>query len=86
MILANGKEWIGLEFNVDRMWNTVKVNFPMKLEPQKAKLSLVFDNKINSGLEGFYRSSYKDKAGNTKFMACTQFEVIFSVFVKFIQI
>lgn len=50
------------------------MNFPSELEPQKAKLFISFDNKINEGLEGFYRSTYKDQDGNSKVLASTHFE------------
>ncbi|XP_050688585.1 aminopeptidase N-like isoform X2 [Eriocheir sinensis] len=38
------------------------------------KLSMDFEGYLNDQLAGFYRSSYTDKDGNTKFLAVTQFE------------
>ncbi|KAF9378269.1 hypothetical protein CPB97_009671 [Podila verticillata] len=40
----------------------------------EALLSIDFDGEINDKMNGFYRSSYKDKDGSTKYMAVTQFE------------
>lgn len=68
-------EWSNLKFDVDKKWKVVKVNFPEKLQPQKATLLIEFDNEISTGLSGFYRSNYKDIDGNKKVLASTQFEV-----------
>ncbi len=76
--LENGKEWTGLKFSVDKKWKTATVNFTEKLQPQKATLSLKYDGKITTGLNGFYRSTYKTKDGVIKVMAATQFEVGFA--------
>jgi len=40
----------------------------------KAQLSLKFTGILNDNLAGFYRSTYKNKAGETKYMATTQME------------
>ncbi|KAL2315794.1 Aminopeptidase [Schizosaccharomyces pombe] len=39
-----------------------------------AVLTLPFTARISSGMEGFYRSSYVDSDGNTKYLATTQME------------
>ncbi|KAL6918109.1 hypothetical protein FSST1_009604 [Fusarium sambucinum] len=41
---------------------------------QKAKLTQRFTGTLNDDMAGFYRSSYKDEQGNTKYIATTQFE------------
>lgn len=40
----------------------------------KAQLHIKFTGILNDNLAGFYRSSYKNKAGETKYMATTQME------------
>ncbi|GKT97991.1 aminopeptidase [Fusarium langsethiae] len=41
---------------------------------QKARLTQRFTGTLNDDMAGFYRSSYKDEQGNTKYIATTQFE------------
>ncbi|KAI6191934.1 Aminopeptidase [Aphelenchoides bicaudatus] len=73
--LENGKEFNNLKFNVDKKWRTVKIDLPLEVEPQKnVTLSIDFKAEISSYLRGFYRSAYKDKNGQEKFLASTQFE------------
>ena len=40
----------------------------------KAELDMTFDYTLGEDLSGFYRSSYKDKSGDTHWLATTQFE------------
>ncbi|KAL9083473.1 MAG: hypothetical protein Q9159_005768 [Coniocarpon cinnabarinum] len=40
----------------------------------KARLALDFTGTLNDNMAGFYRSTYKDKTGSTKYMATTQME------------
>ena len=40
----------------------------------KAELDMTFDYMLGEDLNGFYRSSYKDKSGDTHWLATTQFE------------
>lgn len=40
----------------------------------KATLEIVYVGILNDQMAGFYRSSYKDDQGNTKYLATTQFE------------
>ncbi len=40
----------------------------------KTKLRIDFEGDLNDSLSGFYRSKYKDKNGNEKYLATTQFE------------
>lgn len=48
--------------------------FAHEIPKGEALLSIDFDGEINDKMNGFYRSSYKDKDGSTKHMAVTQFE------------
>lgn len=48
--------------------------FATEIPKGEAVLSIDFDGEINDKMNGFYRSSYKDKDGSTKYMAVTQFE------------
>lgn len=48
--------------------------FATEIPKGEALLSIDFDGEINDKMNGFYRSSYKDKDGSTKYMAVTQFE------------
>jgi puromycin-sensitive aminopeptidase len=48
--------------------------FPRKLEPGKWSLRIRFRGILNDKLHGFYRSQYKDPAGQTHTIATTQFE------------
>ena len=43
-------------------------------EPGEWRLSLDFRGRLSDQLEGFYRSTYKDDAGQTHVIATTQFE------------
>lgn len=63
-----------MKYTPDKRWKTVTVEFPQELEPQNVSLSIEFKTEINKQLKGFYRSSYQDKNGATKYLAATQFE------------
>lgn len=49
-------------------------NFADEIKPGPWRLYVKFTGTLNEKLRGFYRSSYKDAAGNAKVMATTQFE------------
>ncbi len=51
-----------------------KFSFEGTLEPGDWKLRIVFRGSLNDKLHGFYRSQYKDAAGQTHMVASTQFE------------
>lgn len=54
---------------------TTKVSFDQTIPAgQKARLTQRFTGILNDDMAGFYRSSYKDDDGNTKYIATTQFE------------
>ncbi|GMM37587.1 metallo-aminopeptidase [Saccharomycopsis crataegensis] len=44
------------------------------VEGTKAKIQVDFIGILNDQMAGFYRSTYKDEQGNTKYLATTQFE------------
>ncbi|KAG0283670.1 hypothetical protein BGZ96_011949 [Linnemannia gamsii] len=51
---------------------TLKFGYTLPKGP--AVLEIEFDGEINDRMNGFYRSQYKNKEGETKYMAVTQFE------------
>ncbi|KAH7264907.1 peptidase family M1-domain-containing protein [Fusarium redolens] len=62
-----------LDYNKDTQ--TTTVNFDKTIPAgQKARLTQRFTGTLNDDMAGFYRSSYKDENGNTKYLATTQFE------------
>ncbi|KAG8525517.1 uncharacterized protein KY384_009161 [Bacidia gigantensis] len=62
-----------LAYNEDSQ--TTTISFERKLPAgTKAVLTQTFTGYLNDKLAGFYRSSYKDKDGSTKWLASTQFE------------
>jgi puromycin-sensitive aminopeptidase len=48
--------------------------FPSAIEPGEWRLRLAFTGVLNDRLHGFYRSTYKDEAGQSHTIAATQFE------------
>lgn len=51
-----------------------RIRFATPLEPGTWRLSLSFKGTLNEKLRGFYRSTYQDAKGNSRFLAATQFE------------
>lgn len=51
-----------------------RLAFTTRLAPGNWTLRLTFTGTLNDKLRGFYRSTYKDKAGTTHSIAATQFE------------
>ncbi len=51
-----------------------RLTFAEPVPAGEAKLHLAFTGSLNDKLRGFYRSKYKDAAGNWHFLAATQFE------------
>lgn len=51
-----------------------RIRFPASLHPGTWSLALSFTGTLNDKLRGFYRSSYKDQAGEPRLLAATQFE------------
>ncbi len=56
--------------------NLQRINFHSshKFQPGKYELSCSFTGVLNDKLRGFYRSTFKDKAGKTHYLAVTQME------------
>jgi puromycin-sensitive aminopeptidase len=59
---------------LDEATERCRLTFPEALAPGTWRLRLVFRGTLNDKLHGFYRSSYKDTAGQTHTLAATQFE------------
>ncbi|VDN29927.1 unnamed protein product [Gongylonema pulchrum] len=72
--LSDGTVLKNLGIDYDKRWTTVTLKLPKQIGPQKAKVSLDFVGELNDNMRGFYRSSYKDAAGNERHIASTQFE------------
>uniref|UniRef100_A0A1I7SBU0 Aminopeptidase n=1 Tax=Bursaphelenchus xylophilus TaxID=6326 RepID=A0A1I7SBU0_BURXY len=72
--LADGKELLNLPIQLDKKWGWLQVDLPSEINPQQVELTLDFIAEHSEHLQGFYRSSYKDAQGNSKFMVSTQFE------------
>ncbi|KAI9834855.1 MAG: hypothetical protein M1819_002763 [Sarea resinae] len=62
-----------LAYNEDSQTTTVSFDKTIPAGT-KAKLTHTFTGQLNDKMSGFYRSSYKDEEGNTKYMATTQME------------
>ncbi|CAJ0547689.1 Ff.00g044430.m01.CDS01 [Fusarium sp. VM40] len=62
-----------LDYNKDSQTTTITFDKTIPAG-QKARLTQRFTGTLNDDMAGFYRSSYKDEQGNTKYMATTQFE------------
>ncbi|KAH7235684.1 peptidase family M1-domain-containing protein [Fusarium tricinctum] len=62
-----------LDYNKDTQTTTITFDKTIPAG-QKARLTQRFTGTLNDDMAGFYRSSYKDEQGNTKYMATTQFE------------
>ncbi|HUB70236.1 MAG TPA: M1 family metallopeptidase, partial [Acidimicrobiales bacterium] len=52
----------------------VALALPRPVEPGEARLELRFSGVLNDLLHGFYRSRFKDQAGEERWIAATQFE------------
>ena len=62
-----------LAYNEDS--HTTTISFDKSIPAgSKARLTHTFSGTLNDKMAGFYRSSYKDKQGNTKYIASTQME------------
>ncbi|PWW73107.1 hypothetical protein C7212DRAFT_354068 [Tuber magnatum] len=61
--------------NHDEETQTITWTFEKTIPPgTRAILTIKFQGSLNDIMAGFYRSSYKDGEGNTKYMATTQME------------
>ncbi|KAM0440052.1 hypothetical protein ACHAPT_001155 [Fusarium lateritium] len=62
-----------LDYNKDTQTTTITFDQTIPAG-QKARLTQRFTGTLNDEMAGFYRSSYKDEQGNTKYIATTQME------------
>ncbi|KAG0197201.1 hypothetical protein BGX33_000848, partial [Mortierella sp. NVP41] len=58
----------------DEHRDTTTFTFDSELPKGAAVLRITYDGILSDKMAGFYRSSYKDAEGNTKYMGVTQFE------------
>ena len=75
-ISADGSEITSspkLAYNEDSQMTTISFDKTIPAS-SRAQLTLTFKGMLNDKMAGFYRSSYKDKDGNTKYIASTQME------------
>jgi puromycin-sensitive aminopeptidase len=76
------KAWICNDANVSQLASVkiedatewCRIGFRCRVEPGNYHLHLAFKGTLNDKLRGFYRSTYKVTAENTKVLAATQFE------------
>ncbi|MGH7318667.1 MAG: M1 family metallopeptidase [Candidatus Rokuibacteriota bacterium] len=61
---------------LDETAEQARLVFPRPVEPGEWRLRLTFTGTLNDRLRGFYRSTYKDAAGQTHTLATTQFEAV----------
>jgi puromycin-sensitive aminopeptidase len=59
---------------LDESTERCRLTFAEPLKPGTWRLHVVFRGTLNDKLHGFYRSTYKDDAGNPHTLAATQFE------------
>jgi puromycin-sensitive aminopeptidase len=59
---------------LDEADERARLLFPSPIAPGEWRLRLRFSGRLNDRLHGFYRSTYKDAAGNSHVIAATQFE------------
>jgi puromycin-sensitive aminopeptidase len=60
--------------SLDEPTERCRLTFPDPVATGEAKLDITFTGTLNDKLRGFYRSKYKDEAGNWHPLAATQFE------------
>ncbi len=69
-----GRRLLDGKADLDPARERARLRFAQPLEPGEWKLRLGFRGILNDKLHGFYRSEYRDAAGNTRIVASTQFE------------
>jgi len=62
--------------SLDPATDRAHLRFPRTLRPGEWVLRLEFRGILNDQLHGFYRSTYRDAAGETHVLAATQFEAV----------
>ncbi len=69
-----GRGTLATGIDRDEPAERLTLTFPEPLLPGDYELQLSFRGMLNDQLRGFYRSTYKDEAGNDAIIATTQFE------------
>ena len=72
--LNQGGERSAATIEVDSLSETATLTFASPLQLGEATLHLTFSGVLNDKLVGFYRSTFVDPEGQTRTIACTQFE------------
>lgn len=67
-------EWTEATIKSEPETERVLLDFPRNITPGNHELQIKFKGTLNNDLCGFYRCSFKDKAGKTHWMASTQME------------
>lgn len=73
-VLQQGKVKTKGEVALNAKTERAVVSFPAEVKPGSYVLNLQFKGSLNDKLRGFYRSTYKNAAGKTAYMAVTQME------------
>lgn len=71
---AGQKQPIPLAVSLQKNLQRISFHSAQKIQPGKYELSCSFKGILNDKLRGFYRSTFKDKAGKTHYLAVTQME------------
>ncbi|MDJ0955110.1 MAG: M1 family metallopeptidase, partial [Acidimicrobiia bacterium] len=74
MVDATGRSHSAATIAYEEEKERAILRFASELEPGEWKLHTAFSGILNDNLHGFYRSTYKDAAGNEQVIATTQFE------------
>jgi aminopeptidase N len=70
------KEIAVTEINYNTFYTTVRFVFEENLPLGEGTLAIKYRGILNGDMNGFYKSTYSDAAGNKKIMASTQFEAL----------
>ncbi|KAI8639305.1 aminopeptidase [Parasitella parasitica] len=74
-VVVGKDSYSAIDTQYDETMDQVSLTFGKVLSPESiVVLELDFQGTLNDEMSGFYRSSYKDKNGDTKYLATTQFE------------
>jgi puromycin-sensitive aminopeptidase len=73
-VFASGERSLPAAVSLDETTERARFTFPENLPPGEGRLQLRFTGTLNDKLRGFYRSRYKGQAGDSHWMAATQFE------------
>ncbi|CAO3625904.1 unnamed protein product [Mucor fragilis] len=75
IIVGSEYNYSAIDIQYDNAMEQVSLTFERSLAPESVVLlDIDFEGILNDEMSGFYRSSYKDVHGDTKYLATTQFE------------